>query len=314
MTIEDKVPHPSGNWNDHKQFYQLIPPKEFSFAETFRYLSRSTNECMHHVENEKITKLIQIKQDYVLIEISGEIDGSICVRFKDTILPSPSVRLLAAHYVWDWFDLDTNLAAFYQMAEQDALLNRVTAHFFGLRNIGIPDLFEALCWGIMGQQINLTFAYTLKRRFVEAFGQCKVFNKVSYWLFPTPEAIVHLKVDDLTAMQLTSKKAEYLIGVAKLMSEGELSKLGLLSLGDCKAAEKELVKIRGIGPWTANYVLMRCLRNPAAFPMDDVGLQNAIKQLLELKNKPSVEELRRLSIHWHNWEAYSTLYLWRLIY
>ena len=87
----------------------------------------------------------------------------------------------------DWFDLDNDLKPFYAMAETDPLLQKAIDEFYGLRNIGIPDLFEALCWGILGQQINLTYAYTLKRRLVETFGSSIEWEGRQYWIFPEPE-------------------------------------------------------------------------------------------------------------------------------
>ncbi|TNF64297.1 DNA-3-methyladenine glycosylase, partial [Streptococcus salivarius] len=78
--------------------------------------------------------------------------------------------------------------------------------------------------------------------------------------------------------KMTVKKSEYIIGIARLMACGELSKEQLMKM-NFKEAEKSLIKIRGIGPWTANYVLMRCLMFQTAFPIDDVGLINSIKTL-----------------------------------
>jgi DNA-3-methyladenine glycosylase II len=113
---------------------------------------------------------------------------------------------------------------------------------------------------------------------------------------------------------MTAKKSEYIIGVARLIVEGKLTKELLLSSDDMIAAEKKLVAIRGIGPWTANYVLMRCLRFPSAFPIADVGLHNAIKHLTGTANKPTLEEIRHHALAWANWESYATFYLWRVLY
>ena len=178
------------------------------------------------------------------------------------------------------------------------LLQQAVSEFYGLRNIGIPDLFEALCWGILGQQINLTYAYTLKRRFVETFGSSIEWEGQSYWIFPEPEDIAKLTVEDLSSLKMTVKKCEYLIGVAQLIADGSLSKAQVMGTGDFKQAEKMLVKIRGVGPWTANYVLMRCLRFPNAFPIADVGLHNAIKHLTGAEEKPTKEEILKLAAPW----------------
>lgn len=98
------------------------------------------------------------------------------------------------------------------------------------------------------------------------------------------------------------------------MADGRLVKELLLEMNDFAAMEKELLSIRGIGPWTANYVLMRCLRNAAAFPIADVGLHNALKHVLGLDEKPTLPHIRQLAEGWKGWEAYATFYLWRVLY
>ncbi|OAH57401.1 hypothetical protein AWH48_19135 [Domibacillus aminovorans] len=90
------------------------------------------------------------------------------------------------------------------------------------------------------------------------FGTHIEYDGKKYWLFPTPEVIADLTVEDLADMKMTVKKSEYLIGVARPLVRGELTKEALLNAKDVKTAEKMLTKIRGVGPWTANYVLMRC--------------------------------------------------------
>src|SRR5699024_3578422 len=118
----------------------------------------------------------------------------------------------------------------------------------------------------------------------------------------------------LLVIKMTSRKSEYIIGIAQLMASGELSKEKLQKIGEFKKIVKELIKIRCIGPWTANYVLMRSLRYPTAFPINDVGLINSIKHLKKMDCKPTKEEILELAIPWKNWEAYATFYLWRVLY
>jgi DNA-3-methyladenine glycosylase II len=297
------------------EIIEIISPKEFSFAINMSYLSHSSNECMLHVADNKIYKLIPVAGESTLIEVSSNEAGKLLVRLPlSTISINEETRSAVTQYVIEWFDLETDLTVFYEIADNDFLLKQVVDQFYGLRNMGIPDFFEAICWGIIGQQINLTFAYTLKRRFVEAFGKSMEWNGRRYWSFPTADRIAKLTVNDLSGLKMTAKKSEYIIGVAQLIVEGKLTKELLLGSDDFKAAEKKLVAIRGIGPWTANYVLMRCLRFPSAFPIADVGLHNAIKHLTGTANKPTLEEIRQHALAWANWESYATFYLWRLLY
>ncbi|MFD0698854.1 DNA-3-methyladenine glycosylase family protein [Paenibacillus sp. GCM10027628] len=303
-------------WNEQTRCLTLQLPEPFSYEQNLVYLSRSTNECLFHVDNLDIYKLLRIVDKDVLIAVNSEDNQLLRIRFVNIAEQNPDFALLdaVARYVWEWFDLGRDLAPFYELAANDRLLSQVTQNFYGLRLMGIPDFFEAMSWGIIGQQINLIFAYTLKRRLVEAFGTRLEWEGQTYWAFPTPERIAELTPDALTALQFTGKKAEYLIGVAQLIAKGTLTKEKLLAQHDLQAMEKELVSIRGIGPWTANYVLMRCLRDPAAFPIADVGLHNALKHAMELTDKPSMEAIRQLAVHWAGWEAYATFYLWRILY
>ncbi|WP_312111576.1 DNA-3-methyladenine glycosylase family protein [Brevibacillus reuszeri] len=304
-----------GSWEDQEQVLTLSLPQEFSFSQNLDYLAGAPNECLFHLKNGRIYRAIPAGEELSIVEISDAGKNAMAVRFLgDTAPKSKEGRAAVARYVHDWFDLGTDLRPFYELAKTDALLQRAVDSFYGLRNVGIPDLFEAISWGIIGQQINMSFAYTLKRRMVESFGTPVTCEGEVYWLFPDPERIAALRPEELQELKMTAKKSEYLIDVARLIVEGKLSKEQLLSAGTGRAAEKQLVQIRGIGPWTANYVLMRCLRIPSAFPIDDVGLHNAIKYLLGTDEKPTKEELIRLSTGWTNWESYATFYLWRFLY
>ncbi|SMF83188.1 DNA-3-methyladenine glycosylase II [Paenibacillus uliginis N3/975] len=299
------------------QLLKLPVPREFSFSQNLNYLTNAPNECLYRIHENRIYKALPIGQHIYVIEIfeDPDVPHSLMVSLIGDIVPKDSAVLeTIVRYVREWFDLDTDLVPFYEMAEQDVLLQKTVHSFYGLRNMGIPDLFEAVCWGILGQQINLAFAFTLKRRLVETYGRSVTIDGITSHVFPEPDTIAALSVADMEDLRMTVKKREYLIAIAQLFAEGKLSKEALLQIGDHKKIEKLLVGIRGIGPWTANYVLMRCLRIPTAFPIDDVGLHNAVKHALGSELKPSRDELLKLSAGWANWESYATFYMWRLLY
>ena len=286
-------------------------PKEFNATVNLGYLTRAKNECMYEVENGMITKVIAIGESRYLVQINIIDNKKMHIQFLT--YTNAEQQEAVTQYSREWFDLDTDLTSFYEMAKNDPFLKHSIQKFRGLRIMGIPDLFETLCWSILGQQINLAFAYSLKRQFVERFGDFIEWNGKKYWIFPTFERIAKLTPADLADIKMTVKKSEYIIGVAKLMEQGELSKDKLLKL-EFEEAEKALIKVRGIGPWTANYTLMRCLRFKEAFPIDDVGLKNAIKTVSNMNRKPTKNEILNIAKSWKGWEAYATFYLWRLLY
>lgn len=131
-------------------------PREFSFSENLRYLSRSSNECLFEIVDQKIYRALFVENETILVEIRAENDTMIFVRFlRSTTSVEKHVQEAVSQYVRQWFDLDTNLLPFYELAKNDPLLQRPVSQFYGLRNIGIPDLFEAIAWGILGQRNQL---------------------------------------------------------------------------------------------------------------------------------------------------------------
>lgn len=295
----------------NERYLEIYPPKEFSFDECLVYLGRSSNECLHEVHEGVLYKLIEFDGELIVLTIK-EANGVLRVEFSESIKDNTVIEGIK-NYVIELLDLKRNLEPFYKLAEKDDILRPLVHRYYGLRIVGIPDLFEALVWAIIGQQINLNFAYTLKRRFVEGYGRKYIWNGKGYWLFPKPEVIAELKVSDLKPLQFTTKKSEYIIGVAKEIAEGRISKEKLLSMENHEEMQKALTDIRGIGKWSADYALMKCIRSNRAFPITDVGLQNAIKIQLALKAKPNLNEIQRMAENWREWEAYATFYLWRTL-
>lgn len=214
------------NWIDNGSSIEIYPPMDFNFKECLVFLGRSEQEVLHQIKDGYFYKLIKIDGELVLLEIV-ETKDSIRVEFPISS-PTPGVREKAASYVWEYFDMNLELGSFYEMADKDKVLQKIVQKYRGFRIICIPDLFEALIWAIIGQQINLTFAYTLKKRFVEHFGECLTFEGNTYWLFPEFETIANIEIDDLRKLQFTFRKAEYITGVAKAMTSGQLTKEALL--------------------------------------------------------------------------------------
>lgn len=286
-------------------------PEEFSFQECLIFLNRSPLESTYQVLGNQVTKFLNLNDEPVLFTVKPHGRGEICISFSGN-QPSESVCLMVKEYVRSWLDLDRDLKPFYKLAEKSYLLGSLAQAYYGLRLIGIPDLFEALAWAVIGQQINLNFAYTLKKRLVENFGERYCDSQSVFWCFPYSQIIAELKPEYLRELQFSKSKAEYVIGIARLIASGEISREKILQKKDDVHGMRELLlSVRGVGEWTADYVLMKCFQIPSAFPITDVGLHNAIRLQLNLSEKPSLAEIRKLAGHWINWEAYATFYLWR---
>lgn len=289
----------------------LIPtPQEFSFEHCLAYLQRSPKELLHNIVDGGVAKALRAGNEVVVFSVTGG-DRRLQVGFLSGE-PTATAREAVAQYVREWFDLDTDLRPFYRMAQKDSLLKGPVKMYFGYRIVGQPDLFESLVWAVLGQQINLSFAYSLKQRFVETFGEKLQIGIDEYYLFPSPGTVALIKPEALAPLQFSAQKSRYVIGIAEAFASGALSKERIREL-PLAEARQELMKVKGVGDWTANYALMKTFRHPDAFPIGDAGLHNAIRNLRHLDRKPTISEVARLFRKYRGWEAYATLYLWKTL-
>lgn len=286
---------------------RIPKPDHFDYLKCLEVLGDNEFECLHHKSEGKITKALTHRDRpfvFRLKEAGNDLELE--------LLSGEKTHLAAAiAYVREWFDLDRDLSPFYERLREDPDFAYLADRFAGLRLMGIPDLFEALCWSILGQQINIQFASKLKRRLVESFGDAVELEGKVYHLFPRPAAIAHLDVEQLRPFQISQRKAEYMIGVASLFAEGKLSKSQLESLKDPVAIQEALTSIRGIGLWTANYAMMKSLQLPNSIPYGDSGLNAALNNLKKTDKRPAKEVVDEIFAPFEGWKSYLTRYLWR---
>lgn len=283
-------------------------PKDFNFTECLRFLNRSALECLFEVVEDSVIHALEIDNKIFVLKVYFK-NQKILIRV-DHEKPNRRAANLIKAYVKDWLDIEKDLTGFYLFAKKEKLLRKPVQNAKGLRLVGIPNFTEAICWAIIGQQINLTFAYTLKKRLIENFGKTFIFNEKKYFLFPKPEVLAELQVDDLRPLQFSGSKAKYLIGVAQHISEGKINKEILQHL-NYENAKAKLIELKGIGPWSADYVLMKCFRHATAFPIADIGIHHAIRNQLGWDRKPTIPEIEQLIEHWSpEWMGYATFYMW----
>ncbi len=283
-------------------------PEEFDYNQNLQFLKRSPKEVLHRVEEDGVVKLIQVKGKLVLFRVKSRNHG-LLIEFLNS-KPSPEVSKHVKNFVHEWFDLETDLSPFYKLAKKDELLKDLVKKHYGYRIIGQPDLFESLVWAVLGQQINVQFAYTLKQRFVENFGERLTWRDQNYFLFPTPARVASLGDADLLPLQFSRQKSKYSVNIAEAFANGIISKEKLKGL-PLQEAKEILMKVKGVGNWTANYALMKTFRYPDAFPLEDAGIHNAIKNLKGMKQKPTLDQVKRVFKKYKGWEACATLYLWK---
>lgn len=286
-------------------------PENFSFQEILTFLDRGFDDCLYHLEENKVTRLFSFNGELGLISISEKNEFLEVKVIKDKVTKEDLIE--AVKFVEEWFDIHRDLTTFYQLLDKNHQLRSLSEQFNGSRLVGIPDLFEALCWAIIGQQINLKFAYQVKRSLVEEYGEKLEVENHIYYLFPRPEVVIEIDEEVLRKMKFSRQKITYIKIVCREFIDGKLNKKLLINLKNKQERYHRLVDIKGIGKWTANYVLMKSLRDMTCITYGDSGLNNAIKMLQNSKIKPTNEEIDTLFSEFKNWESYLNFYLWRTL-
>lgn len=205
------------------------------------------------------------------------------------------------------FDLDADMQIIHQHLKSHPTLAAVIEKFPGLRLPGCWDIFEFSIRAILGQQISVKGATTLAQRIAERYGEDVVdieqpdnINTTKY--FPQIEALMNVDYQDIGLTR--SRIATLQTWVTYFQQHENIFAKGLT----IEELEASLTKLKGIGPWTVNYIGMRGLSDPDAFPSADLGI---IKALTFNEVKPKNKDILTLAENWRPWRAYAAIYLWQ---
>ena len=183
--------------------------------------------------------------------------------------------------------------------EQDPILYKVARNYdrpFALK-VAV-NLFADLCEYIRGQQLAVRVGDVISGRFFALFPKKRA----------TPELTITFSVDDLRKIGTSRGKASYIIDLAQKIVNTEVHLESFIAMRDIEVMI-ELIKVKGIGPWTAEMFLMSSLAREDVFSAGDLGLKRAIEKLYKKEN-PSKEEMEAISIKWSPYRTYACRVLW----
>ncbi len=199
--------------------------------------------------------------------------------------------------------LDVDLTAFYALAASKPPLDVLAERFRGMRPPRFPTVFEALVNGVACQQFSLQAGLTLLNRLVAAFGQAPTPAMTLARAFPRPEALLNGGISSLRALGFSRAKSLAIAEMAVVAISGELAYERFAALND-SAARARLQSLRGVGRWTADYVLLRGCGRLNIFPGDDVGARNNLRKWLGKRRPLDYDGTMKLL---KRWEPYAGL-------
>lgn len=212
-------------------------------------------------------------------------------------------------WVQRFLGLDQPVAQFEAAWHGHPVLGPLIAACPGLRIPQAAMPFEALAWAVTGQQISLAAAITLRSRLIEACGR----SSGNLACFPDAMALIELSTTQLTGAGFSRRKAETLREIAARVLDGELPLDDWWATGASPGSIRErLLAIPGIGPWTADYTLLRGFGHADAALHGDVAVRRGLQTSLGMAEKPTVTDTEKWLRKFAPWRAFVAAHLWRL--
>lgn len=267
------------------------PP--YAWAEMLAFLSKRTVAGVEAVTDGAYLRTVELGECRGWIRLFDDPLGTaLQVEISPSLAPVLPDLLVRLRHL---FDLAAEPSAIANV------LGPLAAAHPGLRVPGAFDGFEIAVRAVLGQQITVAAATTLSRRFAEAFGEPLATPHAGLdRLTPRPERIAAASHDDIGRLGIIRTRSNAILELAHAVLRGEL----VLAPGaDPAATMAQLRALPGIGDWTAQYLAMRALAWPDAFPAGDIALQKAAGGL-------TARQLAARAEAWRPWRAYAVMHLW----
>jgi DNA-3-methyladenine glycosylase II len=198
--------------------------------------------------------------------------------------------------------LAVDMQPFYDLARDNAVIGPLVERFSGVRPPRFPTVFEGLVNSIACQQVTLDLGILLLNRLSERFGVQVATGGTVLHAFPTPADLADVQEESIRELGFSRQKARAMKELSTHVADNSVDLARLEGMTN-REAIADLSHIRGIGRWSAEYVLLRGLGRLDIFPGDDIGAQNNLQRLFHLTDKPAYDHIRQLTSPWHPYEG-----------
>jgi AraC family transcriptional regulator of adaptative response / DNA-3-methyladenine glycosylase II len=282
---------------DNQYLFRLRFRPPYDWKGMLAFLAARATPGVEVVDGGSYRRSISLHNHHGYIEISlNEENNALDARVQ---FGDPRSLFFITERIRFMFDLNADWASILQTLKTDPVLAARIDAEPGLRVPGCWNGFELAVRAILGQQVSVKGATTLAGRLVRAFGQPFVGADGITHIFPRPQALADANV---AAIGLPAARAQTIRALARAVCDGRISFDGIVDSDDFLA---RLAEIPGIGNWTAQYVAMRALGEPDAFPSSDLGLLRAL-------DLHTARELERRADAWRPWRAYAAVHFWNI--
>lgn len=285
-----------------------FPPYDFELSTKIFF----SDESIRKFGNNRFKQLITVdnKPILIVIESTGTVPApKLCISFKSSGEVSENEAETCLEIINKIFNLDFDLKSFYDDVKSDKIMSKITQKLYGLKSPIAASVFEAMVLTIIEQQISLKAAHSIERKMIKKFGSTLKRGSQIYYAFPTPAQLNNASFDELRECGLTLRKTEYIKSISKEIENGNLDLEKFKQYKDTDKIINELCKIRGIGLWTAEFVMLRGLNRLDSIPADDIGIRRVISHYYCDGKKISSDEARKIAKKWGKWKGLASFYL-----
>jgi DNA-3-methyladenine glycosylase II len=233
-------------------------------------------------------------------------DARIAVRVRG--VSDPAVGAAAAAEARRLLGFDFDLPGFYRMAKGDPALAPLVGPLYGLRPTLAPSPFEMLVGSITAQQVNLSFAFACRARLVRRYGTPVAVGRRTVHAFPDASTLARAGLREFRVMKFSRRKGEYIRDLARAVVAGALD-LGALATAPNETVIERLTALRGLGRWTADWFLARCLGRGDVCPAGDLAVRKAFVHYYGRGRALSEAAIRRRARAWGEFQNLAVHYL-----
>jgi len=290
--------------------FELRPSAPYSLARTAARFARF-GEPVDRFDGRVYHRLLRLGRSALLLRVDqvGPVSRPLLrLELSGNGAGTPEAQAAALAFCARALGTRHELRAFYRELGADPLLEAAIGRERGLSIAGFGDAFESLVSAVLTQQVNLSFAYSIRAELARSFGRRARIDGGSWIAFPEPGRLAREQPGALRRFRLSEAKAGTLVRLARAFASGELSDEALQRLDD-EAVVERLTAIKGIGRWTAETVLVRGLARRDAFPAGDLGVVKHLALGLLGRRAPASEsQMRAWARRWQPYRAYALIY------
>ena len=279
--------------------FRLNPVAPFDLRFTSWALRRRPDNIIDRWNGQAYSRAMLFNGKPVEVEVTqkGTLDKPILHVTATSEMIVPQLKPAITRALERMLGLRIDLSKFYNFVRGERELYELSRRFLGLKPPRFPILFEALINAFACQQLTLTVGILLLNRLAMKAGLPFEKEGSTVYTFPQPERVARLHPETFRKLGFSRQKGRALAELSQRVTRKSIDLESIEALDD-EAALEQLYQLRGVGRWSAEYVLLRGMGRLALFPGDDVGAQNKLRHLLRLRQTLDYEGVRRLLDRW----------------